>query len=146
MRSDKEGRIEEETQRRRKRDGGELTGYRMAVPKSMLDLDRYTYRWINDERARMFILTKEDDWDVVMNDGVTDDSADLGQAVSRIVGVAADGSALRSYLCRKPKTFYDEDQKDKAKSLDEQLVQLRRGNDRSGAVQADYIPQDGIRL
>jgi hypothetical protein len=142
----RESRTETEQRRRKQRDGGELTGKRLAVTKSSLDFTRFVYRWINDAPARLFAKTKEDDWDVVTNDGVKDDSADLGNAVSQIVGTAPDGSALKAYLCRKPRTFYDEDQKDKSRDLDKQLEQLRRGNDRAGGSQADYIPSTGIRM
>lgn len=142
----RETRKETETRRRKQRDGGELTGSRLAVAKSKLDFDNFAYRWINDAPARLYAKTKEDDWDVVMNDGVKDDNADLGNAVSQIVGTAPDGSALRAYLCRKPRTFYDDDQAAKSKDLDRQLSELRRGNDRTGSSQSDYIPNAGIRL
>lgn len=142
----REGRKETETRRRKERGGGELTGKRLAVNKSRLDFENFKYRWINDAPARLHAKTKEDDWDVVTNDGVKDDSADLGNAVSQIVGTAPDGSALRAYLCRKPRRFYDEDQADKSAALDRQLEQLKRGLDRSGGSQSDYVPNSGIRV
>lgn len=147
MREPTQTRVEAEQVRRRKRDGGDLTGQRMGVLKSSLDFDKYAYRWINDlANGRLQAKTVEDDWDFVTNSGVKDDSADLGSRVSTIVGTAADGSALRAYLCRKPKTFYDEDQADKSKELDQQVEQMRRGNDRTGGKQADYVPNEGIRV
>ena len=142
----REDRKATETRRRKDRDSGELTGTRLAVVKSKLDFDNFAYRWINDSPARLYSKTKEDDWDVVMNDGVKDDNTDLGNAVSQIVGTAPDGSALKAYLCRKPRTYYDDDQADKSKQLDDQLSELRRGKDRSGGSQSDYVPNTGIRL
>lgn len=139
-------RREEVQTRRKQRGGGELEGRRLGIVKSKLDFDNFVYRWVNDAPSRLFAKTKEDDWDVVRNDGVKDDSADLGNAVSQIVGTAPDGSALKAYLCRKPRKFYDEDQADKSAALDAQLEQLRRGNDRSGASQSDYVPHSGIRI
>ena len=134
-------------QRRRKRsDSGELTGRRLGVLKSRLDFERFKYRWINDNEARFMAKTKEDDWSLVPNDGVKEDSADLGTAVSQIVGSKPDGSALRAYLCRKPKKWYEDDQAEKQAELDEQLSQIRRGNDRNGASQSDYIPNAGIKI
>lgn len=133
-------------ERRKQRGSGDLSGSRLGVAKSKLDFDKYTYRWINDAPARIYALTVEDDWDVVNNDGVKDDSADLGNAVSQIVGSKADGSPLKAYLCRKLRTFYDEDQADKAKALDWQLEQLRRGNAKDGSEQSDYIPSTGISM
>jgi len=135
-----------EQARRRKRGSGEVTGRRLGVAKSALDFNRFVYRWINDLPSRIFVMTEEDDWEVVMNDGVKDDSPNLGNAVSQIVGTKPDGSALVAYLCRKPKKYFDEDQAAKSAELDEQLNQLRRGNDRAGASQADYVPDSGIRI
>ena len=53
---------------------------------------------------------------------------------------------MRSYLCRKLRQFYDEDQKMKQTDLDEQLAQLRRGNTAAGEGQGDYVPNGGIRI
>ncbi len=135
-------------ERRRRRAASVQTGQRLAVNESMLDKSRFAYRWINDSPARIMMMTKEDDWDIVTNEGgvVKDDSTDLGNAVSVVVGANPDGSPLRAYLCRKPKTYWDEDQAAKGAGLDEQLAQLRRGLDRSGASQSDYVPNSGIRL
>jgi hypothetical protein len=143
----RETRETEEKEQRRKRDHGDMTAQRMPVARSMLDLDRFTYRWVNDTAGRLKFFY-DDHWDVVMQDGsgMAPNATDLGAAVSQVVGVSADGKALSAYLMRKPRTYYDEDQKQKNVDLDEQLAQLRRGNDRSGGAQADYIPREGIRL
>lgn len=139
-------RAEEETERRRKRGGGELHGRRLAVVKSMLDFDNFAYRWINDDPGRIYAMTQEDDWDFITNNGEKDDSADLGARVSQVVGSNADGSKKVAYLCRKRKAYYKEDQAAKARELDEQLAQIRNGNDRTGAPQSDYVPTTGIRI
>ena len=137
---------DENRQRRKSRDSG-VIGQRLAIPASMLDHSRFKYRWINDDgAARIFDKTKQDDWDIVANNGAVADSADLGNAVSKVVGLAPDGSALKAYLCRKLRTFYDEDQALKSAELDRQIADLRRGNDRDGKSQADYIPASGIRI
>jgi hypothetical protein len=140
-------RSEATQERRKKRFGnGELTGRRLGVLKSRLDFDSFKYRWINDHEARFHAKTQEDDWSLVPNDGVKEDSVDLGNAVSQIVGTKPDGSALRAYLCRKPKKWFEEDQAEKQAELDEQLTQLLRGNDRHGGTHGDYTPNSGIRI
>ena len=136
----------DEPQRRKQRDGGELTGKRLAVLSSSLDHARFKYRWINDEPSRIMAKTKEDDWDIVHNEGVKPDAVGMTTATTQVVGSKPDGTPLLAYLCRKPRRFYDEDQADKSAELDRQIEQLRRGNDRSGGSQADYIPQSGIRM
>ena len=66
--------------------------------------------------------------------------------MSQVVGTHADGSPMMAYLARKPKAFYDEDQAEKMAELDEQLNQLRKGNDKSGEAYSDYVPSGGIQI
>lgn len=141
-------RAEEQLPERRKRTEIDMTGKRLAVRSELLDFDKYKYRWINDSDVRLFRLTKQDDWDVVTQDGETlkSDNADLGAAVSIPVGTKPDGSAMRAYLCRKLRRFYDDDQKMKQTELDEQLKRLRLANDKGGDSQGDYVPSGGIRI
>jgi hypothetical protein len=139
-------RSEEVTERRRNRSG--VSGQRLGVAMSQLDFEKFKYRWVNDTPARLFAMTREDDWDIVQQDGgsVKDDAADLGSAVSQIVGTAPDGSALKAYLCRKPIAYWREDQRMKSAELDKQLSDLRRGRDRAGQANGDYVPNDGISI
>lgn len=141
-------RSDEELPARRRRQDIDMVGKRLAVNTSLLDYDRFSYRFINDAPARLFKMTQQDDWDIVKQNGeiVKNDSTDLGDAVSVVVGTKPDGSPLRSYLCRKLRKFYDEDQKKKQTDLDEQLAQLRRGNTKAGDLQGDYVPSGGIRI
>lgn len=136
----------EETQQRRKQRGG-VIGRRLGVNESLLDFDHFAYRWINDDPARIFSKTKEDDWDLVHQDGSEiKGESDEGSAISQVVGTKPDGSPLRAYLCRKPKPYYEEDQAEKQRELDEQLAQMRRGNARDGSSQSDYVPHGGISI
>lgn len=128
---------------RRRRNAIETVGKRLAVNASALDFSKFKYRWINDDPARIFQMTKQDDWDVVTPEGevIKDDSTDLGNAVSVVVGQDPNsGAARRAYLCRKRNEWYEEDQKQKQTELDEQLEQIRRGKDAAGGSQSDYVP------
>lgn len=138
----------DETAERRRRQDVDTLGKRLAVNMNLLDFGKYAYRFINDAPARLFQMTQQDDWDIVKNNGeiVKNDSTDLGDAVSVVVGTKPDGSPLRAYLCRKPLGYYEEDQKKKQTDLDEQLTQLRRGNTKAGDMQGDYVPNGGIRI
>lgn len=119
---------------------------RLGCDPSLLDFDKFAYRWLNDEPGRLVAKTKHDDWDIVPNTGEKEDSTDLGAAVSVVVGTMPDGSPKRAYLCRKLKTFYDEDKAAAQAALDEQLSQLRRGATRDGELQSDYVPHGGIHM
>lgn len=138
-------REEETLAERRKRTDIDTTGKRLAVPTHLLDHEKYVYRFMNDTDTRLMQMTKHDDWDVMANDGSVA-SSDLGNAITRPVGVKPDGSPLKAYLCRKLRRFYDDDQKMKQTELDEQLARLRQGNDANGGPQGDYIPSGGIRI
>ncbi len=141
-------RTDDHKPRRRRVANASDIGLRLGISPSILDVANYEYRWINDdERSRLHAKTQEDDWDVVRNDGsVKEDSADLGNAISRIVGTKKTGEPMRAYLCRKPKMYFDDDQKAKKAELDRQLADLRRGKSASGDSQSDYIPTSGIRI
>jgi hypothetical protein len=145
----REIRTEREAPKRRRVDGNEgVSGQRLPVKTSLLDYEAFAYRWINDDEVRLFQKTKQDDYDIMKNNGevVNGANTDLGDAISVIVGTKPDGSARRAFLCRKPRKFYDDDQKKKAEDLDEQLARLRRGDSRTGEAQGDYVPSGGIRI
>lgn len=132
---------------RRRTTSAGVVGTRLAVVEDKLDFSQFSYRWINDKQARIAAKYRED-WDIVRNDGgVKEDSADLGDAVSCVVGLHPDGSKMLAYLCRKPKTYFDDDQRDKMAALDDQLTELRSGTARdaeTGEASSDYVR--GMRI
>lgn len=133
-------------QDRRRRKSATQTAGRLGINPELLDFKKYAYRFINDEPGRLVVKTKHDDWDVISNSGEKEDSTDMGDAVSIVVGTMPDGSPKRAYLCRKLKKFYEDDKAAEMAALDEQVNQLRRGNDRDGSTQSDYVPQSGIKF
>lgn len=138
-------RNEQRRERRKKRTS--VTGQRLAAAIPPEDQAKYQFRWINDSPARLFRMTKEEDWDIChQNGGEVTEESDLGSAISIPVGTNPDGSPMRAFLCRKYKDWFDADQDEKMRLLDEQLEQMRRGNDRSGASQGDYVPNVGIKI
>lgn len=144
----RQSRADEQLPERRKRVDIDMTGKRLAVRNELLDFDKYKYRWINDADVRLYQLTKQDDWDVMAQDGAAlkSDNTDLGAAISIPVGTKPDGSPMRAYLCRKLRRFWEDDQKMKQTDLDEQLSRLRVGKDAQGADMGDYTPSGGIRV
>lgn len=137
--------MEEQSERRRRTFAVQGRG-RLGVDPALLDFHTYVYRWLNDEPGRLVMKTKHDDWTTVPNAGEKEDSTDLGTMISIVVGTLPDGSPKRAYLCRKLKTYFDDDAAAAQAVLDKQLADLRRGLTRAGESQSDYVPTSGIRM
>lgn len=90
-----------ETKRRRRKDG---TTEKLAIPQDVIDKHPdMEFRWGRDDDARLYQLTKSDDWDNV-------------PGVDPIHGGSKkNGSAMQLHLLMKPKEFMAED---RAKKLD----------------------------
>lgn len=137
----------ESPRRRRRPDAtAEVVGRRLGVNKAILDLAEYAYRWINDDDARIFAMTREDDWDFVTEKGVVADPEDLGARLAKVVGTKPDGSPLKAFLCRKPRVLEEMDRRKKTDAQAQIMKELRRGNDKAGAAQSDYVPNGGITI
>jgi len=124
---------------RRRRGNARPHGANLGVNEAMLDIDRFVYRFVNDNHPqRLRVMTEGDDWDFVDNDGdsVKVDSDNLGARVSFDVGINKDGSRIRAYLIRKPREYYAADKAEEQRILDEELEKMRRGITREG--EADY--------
>jgi hypothetical protein len=143
----RQSRAEEQLPERRKRVDIDMTGKRLAVRNDLLDFDRFKYRYINDTDNRLWQMI-QNDWNVMTQDGgeLKPDAVDMGSAIRVPVGTKPDGAPLYSYLCRKHRRFWEDDQKMKQTDLDEQLSRLRVGKDAQGADMGDYTPSGGIRV
>lgn len=117
-RAEQPSRVEEVQQRRRRREGmGPERNLKLAVP----DKDpNYEYRWVNNRPGRVHQLTKNDDWDVAPEQN----GPGLGTIGERTVDKTTGEQAI---LLRKPKEFYDEDQREKEKLLKSRDDAMRRG-------------------
>lgn len=141
-------RIEQERQRRRRRDDmgdGRLSNLTVHGQKD----PNYEYRWINDEPGRVHKLTVLDDWDVVSAEEIGETSPkdkQVGTGVERIVDRA---SGKRAILVRKPKEFYVADKRKEQALLDATDAALKAGKPLSpeglGGAHA-YVPSGGIRI
>jgi hypothetical protein len=123
------GKRAEETRavRRRRTDTTGEYRVRLGVNHDLLDHKQFRYHWINDEPGRIDEKTKRDDWDIVRDPSVKDNSSSEGAPVRQLVGAQKDGSALHAYLCRKPLEFDREDRAKKGQRSTELEAQLRRG-------------------
>lgn len=113
-----------QSERRRRSADQAIAGLKLHVREDLKD-PNFTYRWANDRPGRIHQLTEQDDWDVVSTgDAGSLTSASEGTVMRRSVDKATGEGAV---LLRKRKDFYEADQKDKQKPLDERDELLRRG-------------------
>lgn len=143
----------EERQQRRRRDTDGMDGARMrlAIPEKYRQDPDYEYRWINDDKARVYDLTVMDDWDVVKAGDI--DNHHGANSVRRQVGAKADGSALFAQLVRKPRDFCETDRAKSQARLDETMdavtAKRKRGDPaalqggQGGYVATDTTYRDG---
>lgn len=137
------GRVEQVAKERRRRNNADLDGFttlRLGLtPEQMAEHKDFDLRWVNDEKNRVWVLTNQDDWDVV--EGIE----------PRPVGTDVVGKPVNAVLLRKPKVYADEDRKAKIENINrrENSV-LRAANPEAAWADPDnasqqagnvYVPQ-----
>ncbi len=105
---------------RRRREGmGAERNMKLHIPEEAKD-PNFELRWVNDRPGRIHALTKQDDWDIAP--GM--EGSGLGTVTERAVDSY---TGERAVLLRKPKAYFDADQLEKNKALDERDDAMRRG-------------------
>ncbi|MCI0559224.1 MAG: hypothetical protein MN733_12075 [Nitrososphaera sp.] len=123
----------------------------MGVPRAKLaipDLPGYMGRVVNDTPGRI-AMALEGGYEFVNkaeapnwgDSEVTPGNSDLGTRVSRVVGTHPDGTAMRGYLMRIRKEWYDEDQAAKMQKVDEIDSAIKHGTHNSRAADKRYVKQ-----
>jgi hypothetical protein len=144
---------EVQTERRRRKPNNGLAGLKLAVPPELLDLNKFVYRWANENDRRLIDLTENDDYEIVKDTRIEGEGE--GTPVTKVVGTQQDGKALRAYLLRKPKHYYDEDRRANLKAISETEDQIRRGLPNTatdpGLAGVSYTPgpvpgQNGVNI
>ncbi|MDB5584308.1 MAG: hypothetical protein JWR80_9484 [Bradyrhizobium sp.] len=131
-------RVEEERRERRRRDSGTLdrtSRLTLTVPDHIREENPgSTFRWINDDRNRMYAKTQLDDWDRIYGvDPIT-------------VGTTREGEPMKAYLCKKPLDLHAEDEAAKMADIKEQEQGMLQGA-RDNASKSDlpdsaaYLPE-----
>lgn len=140
----REGRAASEFGERRRRSGADALKQRLFVPLEKLDQQKYNYRWITADPARVYQLTEQDDYEVVP-------AADLGdvKVSHQLKGGDGDGGQLAQILVRKPRAWFDADKKAETGRLSEEMQALAAGqlpDAEEGALNAKhaYRPKVGI--
>jgi hypothetical protein len=130
--------------------------YRLTIPENIakyLDTHDLVPRWINDsDSGRIYDKTQQDTWDFLTNAEVSDDPRNAipgGERIARRVGTKEDGSPLFTYLCVKPRKWYQEDAARRRKPHDEMMAQIRerplktsQSEDLSDDEEHAYIPKE----
>lgn len=125
-------RAEQNKAQRRRRNSEGLAGrrWRLKVNEDALDRHKYAYRFVSDTEGRVHDLTVNDDWEVVpdADNQIRPDGLGMGSEVAIAAGSDRHGKPLRQVLLRKPKEYHDEDQRAKARAIDETEQAMVGGN------------------
>lgn len=152
----REKRLAELAERRKKHEGQSGPSYRLTIPDNIhayLKANDLEARWLNDdERGRIYDKTQRDTWDFLMSDEVSTDSRNSNpgsERIARRVGAKEDGSPLFTYLCVKPKKWFDADARKRAKPNEEIMASIRnrpvktsQEADLSDDEEHSYIPKE----
>lgn len=112
--------------RRRNTDGLNGIRNRMGVDESLLDREKYQYRFINDVGSRVHDLTVKDDYEIVPDrDGKLNNTASAGAQASVNAGTGVNGAPVRAILVRKLKTYYNDDKSAALRRIDEQEAGMK---------------------
>jgi hypothetical protein len=133
-----------------------VTRKSLSVPDNLMDKN-YVYRWMNDSQDKPNRLKEAQDGgytfvhdpDIEANVGdKVENPKGLDSRISQYAGSNRDGTPYRCYLMRIKRTWYDEDQAEKQKPLDELEAALKIGTDEQGGPgeEGRYIPREGISI
>lgn len=149
-------RIDLTNRERRRRSGpGVIPGLKLTVNEDELDRENYSYRFINDRPGRIRQMTEQDDWELVDDPRkqMSETNAHEGNRIAYHAGIGEGNAPMRTYLARKPKQWYDEDQREKQKPLDDIDHQIRRGSLTNNSPEAaaiagkhGYVPEGSISI
>lgn len=122
---------------RRRREAGtldRLAQMKLSIPDDVRAANTdYALRWVNDTGNRMHFMTEKDDWSKI--DGVPPVP----------VGTAEDGKPIYAHLCRKPKTFWDQDNAEKVQATIERekgLVRAAKTDPQDNRTpETSYVPE-----
>lgn len=140
------------SERRRKPGVTTHLGLKLGVDESKLDREKFAYRFVNDTPGRLSMLTEQDDWEFVEDPSkaVKDDSTNEGGRVSAHAGVTESNKPMRAYLLRKPKGYFEDDQKSKQTPIDDVMTAIKRGAPQSAEARKEaataYVPEGGINI
>ena len=125
----------------------------LGVPRQKLAVtgrQGYKRRWINDRDGRIQ-QALEGDYQFVAKDGAEfkdKDAATRNESINDAVSRTVDPDGTKAYLMEIPTAYYNADQAEKQKVIDEQENAIFNGEDSHGKPGRDgrYIPREGIKI
>lgn len=102
----------------------------------------YHLHWFNDNGSRLQDAYNNDYDFVTETVGDGDDAREV--KLSKRVGTNDDGSPQVAYLMRKKQEWYDDDQKEKLKSVDETEASIKRTGSVDGGAKLHSNPQSAL--
>lgn len=120
-------RVEELRAKRRERGTAMTAGKNLSVQISKLD-PRFEYRWVNEENLthRQAEATFCGDWEFVSNkNGEMSDGRNIEEK-GKIGRIVEKGIGKKSFLMRKPKELYQDDQIAKRAKTEKQHKEMRK--------------------
>ncbi len=137
----------EEVRRERRKQPGQtvVSGIKLSMDESKLDRNRYHYRWAKADTDRIRQLQALD-YDVAPENAK---EGSLGTTTTAVGGVTETGP-YNMILMRKEKDWFETDQKEKMKPLDDMDNAIRRGlTNHAGNKGVDdtfYTPDSGNKI
>lgn len=152
----REKRLKELEERRAARTADYGPSYRLTIPSNIvtyLEANDLVPRWINDsDNGRVYDKTQLDTWDFLTNAEVSDDSRNAipgSERIARRVGTKEDGSPMLTYLCVKPRKWFEADAAKRARPHEEMMAEIRekplktsQSEDLSDEEDFAYIPAE----
>jgi hypothetical protein len=133
-------------ERRRKPGSEAFAGIKLSVDETKIDRTNYQYRFVNDHDNRVQKLYAQD-WDVAPEADAKPDSNGMGSVSSALGGTDNSGKPYNQVLMRKPKDWFEADQREKQKPLDAMDEAIRRGrtNEQNVPLRGEgvYTPNGG---
>jgi len=128
----------------------------LGTPRRKLSFDNqdpnYVYRWINDAPGRLqnaevggyeYVTTDEAQSGIGDEDMRNEDTG-MGEKISAVVDSR---TGKKAYLMKIKRQWYEEDQAEKQRPLNEFDDQLRRVSDQySSGVDNRYVPKGGMKI
>ncbi len=124
---------------------------KLTIPKDLIDDKNYQGRWVVDRPGRLdsaeqggYAFVQDPSMTVKVGEG-TDGRDKMSTVISRAVGTHEGGKVMTAYLMKIRRDWYERDQKEKQKVVDESDKAIQEGNIARQPGDKRYIGSQGIK-